>query len=111
LPNAPQELERISYLSKIYKESLEKQGVNVVTVTEKLKADIQHQSPTYKINIIGLSIQIKRFTLESLFVVLFLRILELSRYIQTQNSAAQNQNILGNNHKGLVHSSYKQYVY
>jgi hypothetical protein len=47
LPNAPQELERISYLSKIYKESLEKQGVNVVPVTEKLKADIQHQSPTY----------------------------------------------------------------
>jgi len=47
LPNAPQELERISYLSKIYKESLEKQGVNIVPVAEKLKADIQNQSPSY----------------------------------------------------------------
>jgi hypothetical protein len=47
LPNAPQELERISYLSKIYKENLEKLGVNIVPVADKLKADIQNQSPTY----------------------------------------------------------------
>ncbi|WP_052185136.1 DUF2380 domain-containing protein [Methylotenera versatilis] len=47
LPNAPQELERISYLTKTYKEVLEKKGVNIVPVADKLKADIQNQSPTY----------------------------------------------------------------
>jgi hypothetical protein len=47
IPNAPQELERISYLTMRYKESLEKKGVNIVPVADKLKADIQNQSPTY----------------------------------------------------------------
>lgn len=47
LPNAPQELERIGYLTKIYKEVLVKQGVNIVSVADKLKVDIQNQSPTY----------------------------------------------------------------
>ena len=47
LPNAPQELERIDYLSKTYKENLEKQGINIVPVADKLKSDIQNESPTY----------------------------------------------------------------
>lgn len=47
LPNAPEELERISYLTKTYKEVLAKQGVNIVPVADKLKADIKNQSPTY----------------------------------------------------------------
>ena len=47
LPNAPQELERIRYLTKVYKEVLVKQGVNIVPVANKLKADMQNQSATY----------------------------------------------------------------
>jgi hypothetical protein len=47
LPNAPQELERMSYLTKTYKEVLEMQGVNIAPVADKLIADIQNQSPTY----------------------------------------------------------------
>jgi Protein of unknown function (DUF2380) len=47
LPNAPQELERISYLTKIYKEILLQQGVNIIPVSDKLKADMESQSATY----------------------------------------------------------------
>lgn len=47
IPNASEELERISYLTMKYKESLEAQGVNIVPVADKLKTDIQNQSPTY----------------------------------------------------------------
>lgn len=47
IPNAPQELERISYLSNTYMNTLVKLGVNIVPVSDKLKADIQNQSPTY----------------------------------------------------------------
>ena len=47
LPNAPQELERIGYLTKVFKEILVKQGVNIVPVASKLKADMQNQSATY----------------------------------------------------------------
>ena len=47
LPNAPQELERISYLTKVFKEILVKQGVNIVPVANKLMADMQNQSATY----------------------------------------------------------------
>ena len=47
LPNAPQELERISYLTKVFKEVLVKQGVNIVPVANKLMADMQNQSATY----------------------------------------------------------------
>jgi len=47
LPNAPQELERISYLTKVYKEILIQQGVNIIPVSDKLKADMESQSATY----------------------------------------------------------------
>ena len=47
LPNAPQELERIRYLTKVYKEVLVTQGINIVPVANKLKADMQNQSATY----------------------------------------------------------------
>ena len=47
LPNAPQKLERIHYLTKVYKEVLVTQGVNIVPVANKLMADMQNQSATY----------------------------------------------------------------
>lgn len=47
LPNAPQELERINYLTKTYKDVLARQSVNIVPVADQLKADIKNQSPTY----------------------------------------------------------------
>lgn len=47
LPNAPQELERISYLTKVFKEILVQQGVNIIPVSDKLKADMESQSATY----------------------------------------------------------------
>ncbi|CAG0997280.1 hypothetical protein MTYP_02636 [Methylophilaceae bacterium] len=47
LPNAPQELERIAYLSSTYKQKLADNGVEVVPVNERLKADVAVQSATY----------------------------------------------------------------
>jgi len=47
LPNAPQELERIAYLSTIYKQKLADDGIELVPVVERLKVDMTNQSPTY----------------------------------------------------------------
>lgn len=47
LPNAPEELERIAYLSSTYKQKLADNGVDIVPVNDKLKADIAGQSATY----------------------------------------------------------------
>lgn len=47
LPNAPEELERINYLSTKYRENLEKQGIDIVPVADKLKSDLETQSATY----------------------------------------------------------------
>jgi hypothetical protein len=47
LPNAPEELERIAYLSSTYKQKLEEMGVDVVPVNDNLKSYISTQSSTY----------------------------------------------------------------
>lgn len=47
LPNAPDELKRISYLSSQYKANLDQQGVTMIPVADKLQQDIRNQSPTY----------------------------------------------------------------
>lgn len=46
-PNSPQELERISYLNKIYKDALFVKGLTTVPVVDKLLPDMQNHSPTY----------------------------------------------------------------
>jgi hypothetical protein len=47
LPNAPEELQRISYLTTIYKQKLAEHGFDIVPVNEKLKTVIRNQSATY----------------------------------------------------------------
>lgn len=47
LPNAPEELERIAYLSSTYKQRLADNGVELVPVSEALKNAVANQSPTY----------------------------------------------------------------
>ncbi|MDO8962577.1 MAG: DUF2380 domain-containing protein [Methylophilus sp.] len=47
LPNAPEELERIRYLTTTYKQKLTENNLQLVPVNEKLLAVIKHQSATY----------------------------------------------------------------
>jgi hypothetical protein len=47
LPNAPEELERIRYLTTTYKQKLVENNLQLVPVNEKLQAVIKHQSATY----------------------------------------------------------------
>lgn len=47
IPNAHLELERIKLLSSTYKHNLNKLGVNIVPVADKLKIDMDTMSPTY----------------------------------------------------------------
>ncbi|MEO8419215.1 MAG: DUF2380 domain-containing protein [Methylophilaceae bacterium] len=47
LPNAPQELARIEYLSSTFKQKLVDNGVELVPVNERLKAELSANSPTY----------------------------------------------------------------
>jgi hypothetical protein len=47
LPNAPEELERIAYLSAVYKQTLDANGVALVPVNEQLLAKVSAQSATY----------------------------------------------------------------
>lgn len=47
LPNAPEELERIAYLSTVYKQRLVENGIKLVSVNEALLHDMKHESPTY----------------------------------------------------------------
>lgn len=47
LPNAPEELERICHLTKIYKQALAKNGVHIVPTNDQLKSTLAAQSPTY----------------------------------------------------------------
>ncbi|MDP1659990.1 MAG: DUF2380 domain-containing protein [Methylotenera sp.] len=47
LPNAPEELARIGYLSSTFKQKLVDNGVELVPVNNQLKAELSGQSPTY----------------------------------------------------------------
>ena len=47
LPNAPEELARIEYLSSTLKQKLANNGVELVPVNTRLKAEMSGQSPTY----------------------------------------------------------------
>ena len=47
LPNAPEELARIEYLSSTFKQKLVDNGVELVPVNDRLKAEMSNQSPTY----------------------------------------------------------------
>lgn len=47
LPNVPEELARIEYLSSVFKQKLVDNGVQLVPVNDRLKAEISGQSPTY----------------------------------------------------------------
>ena len=47
LPNAPEELARIEYLSSTFKQKLVDDGVEIVPVNDQLKAVLLAQSPTY----------------------------------------------------------------
>jgi hypothetical protein len=47
LPNAPEELARIGYLSATFKQKLVDNGVALVPVNDKLKAELSGQSATY----------------------------------------------------------------
>lgn len=47
LPNAPEELARIAYLSSAFKQSLTDRGVALVAVNDSLKAALSAQSATY----------------------------------------------------------------
>ncbi|PKK87793.1 MAG: hypothetical protein CVV64_21520 [Candidatus Wallbacteria bacterium HGW-Wallbacteria-1] len=47
LPNAPEELERIAYLSSIYKQRLAEDGVELVPVNEALQHAVKNESPAY----------------------------------------------------------------
>jgi hypothetical protein len=47
LPNAPEELARIAFLSSRYKEMLAENGVELIPVNEQIKSVVSSQSPTY----------------------------------------------------------------
>lgn len=47
LPNAPEELARIEYLSSTFKQRLVDNGVEIVPVNNQLKTELSGQSPTY----------------------------------------------------------------
>lgn len=47
LPNAPEELARIEYLSSAFKQKLVDNGVELVPVNDRLKAELSGQSATY----------------------------------------------------------------
>ena len=47
IPNAPEELQRISFLTTTYKQKIEESGLEIVPVNDKLKAAIKEQSATY----------------------------------------------------------------
>jgi hypothetical protein len=47
LPNAPEELERIRYLTSTYKQKLVENGLELIPVNDKLQAVIKNQSVTY----------------------------------------------------------------
>lgn len=47
LPNAPEELNRIAYLSSTYKQKLSENGVEIVPINAKLQIEVSSQSPTY----------------------------------------------------------------
>lgn len=47
LPNAPEELARIEYLSSTFKQKLADNGVELVPVNERLIAELSANSPTY----------------------------------------------------------------
>ncbi len=47
LPNAPEELTRIAYLTSTFKQKLVDNGVEIVPVNDQLKAELLNQSPTY----------------------------------------------------------------
>lgn len=47
LPDAPEELERIAYLSSIYKQRLADNGVELVPVNEALQIAMESESATY----------------------------------------------------------------
>lgn len=47
LPNAPEELERIAFLSSSFKQKLTDAGVALVPVNDRLKKELITQSPTY----------------------------------------------------------------
>ena len=47
LPNAPEELARIAYLSSTFKQKLVDSGVTLVPVSDQLNAELSQQSATY----------------------------------------------------------------
>jgi hypothetical protein len=47
LPNAPEELARISHLTETFKQKLTDNGVSLVAVNDKLKAELKTNSATY----------------------------------------------------------------
>jgi outer membrane lipopolysaccharide assembly protein LptE/RlpB len=47
LPNAPEELARISYLTETFKQKLVKNGVQLVEVNQALQAELKVNSATY----------------------------------------------------------------
>jgi len=47
LPNAPEELARIAYLSSTFKQKLVENGVKIVPVNDRLKAELSANSATY----------------------------------------------------------------
>ena len=47
LPNAPEELSHIEYLSSTFKQSLVDKGVDVIPVPDQLKAEVSKNSATY----------------------------------------------------------------
>lgn len=47
LPNAPEELKRISYLSSTFRQRLAESGVRIIEPGEQLKNEVSGNSPTY----------------------------------------------------------------
>lgn len=47
LPNAPEELARIAYLSSTFKQKLAENGVEIVPVNDRLKTELSANSATY----------------------------------------------------------------
>ncbi len=55
LPNAPEELTRIAYLTSSFKQKLVDNGIEIVPVNDQLKAELSSQSPTYLFDRAGLA--------------------------------------------------------
>ncbi|WP_287111753.1 DUF2380 domain-containing protein [Methylobacillus sp.] len=110
LPNAPEELQRIELLSTTFKQELKAQGVNMVPEGERVRAEIERNSPTYLYDNVETAIELNKETgadyliigvaLKPTYLFVYPRIIMvdvgkravvMSRYMQLESSWSDQQ--------------------